>query len=160
MVLYHRIKYSMLWIGFMTSERITKACFHTLIGEKMTNKRDILVCGREDILSYAIGLFLSANEDWIVNTTTFQEEMNELIAAIETIQPDIVIIQQDLYENPTSIPFQLLRDHPGITVILVSLANNLMEIYSKQQVCVKQVSDLISFIERTPSHYLLSDTEL
>jgi hypothetical protein len=118
----------------------------------MTKAKEIVVCGRADILSYSIELFLSANQGWKVNNITFQEDMDQLLNTIGTIHPDIVI-PLDLYQDRTNILMRLVRDHPDILVIMVSSETNYMEVYSKQQVSIKDVSDLLSVIESKPSSY-------
>ena len=120
----------------------------------MTKPKEIVVCGRADILSYSIELFLSTNEAWKVSNITFQEGMDQLLNAIEISHPDIVIIPIDLYQDHTNILLRLVRDHPEILVIMVSLETNIMEVYSKQQVCIKDVSDLFSIIDNNPSVFL------
>lgn len=122
-------------------------------GEKMTIAKEIVVCGKADILSYSIELFLSANQGWKVNNITFQEDMDQLLNAIETIKPAVVIVPSDLYQDQTNVLLRLVRDHPEILVIMVSSETNLMEVYSKQQVCIENVSDLISIIESKPSSF-------
>jgi len=119
----------------------------------MTIAKEIVVCGKADILSYSIELFLSANQGWKVNNITFQEDMDQLLNAIETIKPAVVIVPSDLYQDQTNVLLRLVRDHPEILVIMVSSETNLMEVYSKQQVCIENVSDLISIIESKPSSF-------
>ena len=113
----------------------------------MNRQKEIVVCGREDILSQSIEYFLSEHEGWNVDSLAFQEDTDEISRAIEALQPDFLIIHEKCYLDRPKFPFQLLRNHPGMLLILLSLENNLMEVYSKQDICVKDVSDLISLIE-------------
>ena len=109
--------------------------------------RSILIWGNEDILSSSIELFLEANKNWNVVNLSNNDDLNILIQAMETMQPDIVIINQDPWNNPTNLPLEFLKDHPAIKVIIVNLENNAMEVYSKQKIIVKQASDLIAVID-------------
>jgi len=119
----------------------------------MTKAKEIVVCGRADILSYSIELFLSANRGWKVNHITFQEDMDQLLNAIETIKPGVVIVPSESYQDQTNVLLRIVRDHPEILVIMVSSETNVMEVYSKQQVSIKDVSDLLSVIEGKHSSY-------
>jgi len=110
----------------------------------------VVVWGREDLLSSSIEYFLATKEDWKVVSISNKEDLDALILAVETTHPDIVIILQGDHNGLTNLPLQLLQDHPAIKVITISLENNAMEVYSKQKIMVKQVSDLITVIENEP----------
>ena len=43
---------------------------------------------------------------------------------------------------------ELLNDHPDVKVITLGFENNSMEVYSKQTIEIKQVSDLVSVLEK------------
>ena len=116
----------------------------------MTKPKKIVIWGGEDILSSAIELFLAAKGDWKVISISNTENLDALTLAVETKQPDIVIIYQECQNVPTNLLLQLLQEHPAIKVIQISLENNVMEIYSKQNLLLKQASDLITAIENEP----------
>ena len=128
------------------------AGFHHLDRELkiMTKPKKIVVWGSEDILSSSIEFFLAAKEDWNVVSISNHEDLDALISAVETTQPDIVIINQACNADLTNLPLQLLQDHPAIKVITIGLENNVMDVYSKQKVLVKQAADLITVIENAP----------
>lgn len=113
----------------------------------MTNAKMILIWGGEDILSSSIEFILSAKDDWKVVSISNQEGCGTLSMALETTQPDIVIIHQGFHHDPTQLALQLLQDHPAIKVIMINLENNVIEVYSKQKILAKEASDLITVIE-------------
>ena len=113
----------------------------------MTSSKLIVIWDSEDILSSSIELFLSTKPDWQVVSTSNKAILNSLIMGVGTTNPDIVIIHQGFHNNPAIFPLQLLQDHPAIKVILISLEDNLMDIYSKQKILVRKATDLISVIE-------------
>lgn len=80
----------------------------------------IVVWGREDLLSSSIEHFLAAKEDWKVVSISNKEDLDALILAVETTQPDIVIIHQGCHNDPTNLPLQFLQDHPAIKVITIT----------------------------------------
>ena len=86
-----------------------------------------------------------------------KEDLDALILAVETTQPDIVIIHQECHALINLIyRCNSLQDHPAIKVIMISLENNMMEVYSKQKILVKQASDLITVIENEPYPQFIS----
>ena len=113
----------------------------------MTEEKLILLCGGEDILSSSIEFILSTREDWKVISISNLEGCKTLKKAMETLHPDIVIIHQEFNPAPKRLMLQLLQDHPAIKVIMVSLEDNMIEVYSKQNILAKEVSDLITVIE-------------
>jgi len=113
----------------------------------MTKPKMIVLWGSEDILSSSIEYLLSAKAGWKVVSISSKEDLDALILAVETTQPDIVIMNMDCHNDRINSTLQLLQDYPAIKVIMVSLEDNLMQVYSKQNIMVKQASDLITVIE-------------
>jgi phosphoribosylanthranilate isomerase len=113
----------------------------------MAKSKMIVVWGGEDILSLSIELFLAAKQDWKVVRISNKKDLDAVILAVETTQPDIVIIHHECIKDQTNSALQLLQRHPAIKVITISLENNVMDVYSKKKILVKQVSDLITVIE-------------
>jgi len=113
----------------------------------MAKSKMIVVWGGEDILSSSIELFLAAKQDWKVVRISNKKDLDAVILAVETTQPDIVIIHQECIKDQTNSALQLLKRHPAIKVITISLENNVMDVYSKKKILVKQASDLITVIE-------------
>ena len=116
----------------------------------MAKSKMIVIWGRGDILSSSIELFLAAKADWKVVSVSNKEDLDALILAVETTQPDIVIIHRGCLDDRTNLSLQFLQDHPAIKVITINLENNAMDVYSKQKIMVKQASDLIAVIESEP----------
>ena len=111
------------------------------------NKKVVLVWGTESILSSSIQYLLAAKEEWEVISVSNLEEFNTLIASFEQIFSDIVVIHQGELDDPCNLPLQLLQEHAGIRLITISLENNVMDIYNKQSMLVKDASDLVTVIE-------------
>ena len=115
----------------------------------MTKEKLILLCGGEDILSSSIEFTLSTRDDWKVFSISNLKGCETLRKAMETLHPDIVIIHQEFHQDPKHLILQLLMDHPTIKVIMVSLENNMIEVYSKQNILAQEASDLITVIENS-----------
>lgn len=115
----------------------------------MAKEQMILLCGGEDILSSSIEFTLSAREDWKVISISNLGGCETVRKAMETLNPDIVIIHQEFHPDPKQLMLQLLQDHPAVKVLMISLENNLIEVYSKQNILAKDASDLITVIENS-----------
>jgi len=118
----------------------------------MTKSKTIVLWGREDLLSSSVELFLTSQKGWKVISISNEENFEALILAVDKVQPDVVIIQQGDHSSNSYPLMKLIQNHPGLRVITVSLKNNLMEVYSKQDVLVKSASDLISMVETAPAN--------
>ena len=76
-----------------------------------------------------------------------QRQPDVLTRALDKLNPDVVIIYQGYCTENLNLPVDLFRNLPGLKVITLSPKDNLMEVYSKQNVVIKSASDLISMIE-------------
>lgn len=114
------------------------------------NSKTIVLWGREDLLSTSVELFLTGQKGWNVVNISSEDDFEALIQAVDKVNPDVVILQQGNRAGNSNLPIKLLKDHPGLKVITVSLNDNLMEVYSKQNILIKSASDLISVVEATP----------
>jgi hypothetical protein len=124
-------------------------CIHRLDRrlKTVTKSKMIVVWGDENVLGSSVKYFLSTKEDWTVVSVSTKAELDALIREMDPIHLDVVIIHQGCQGDPANLPLQFLRDHPAIQVITISLENNLMDVYSKQKIMIRQASDLITVIE-------------
>jgi hypothetical protein len=116
----------------------------------MMKSKTIVLWGREDLLSSSVELFLTAQKGWHVISISNDENFDALLLAVDKVHPDVVILQEGDRAGNSNLPIKLLQDHPGLKVITVSLKDNLMEVYSKQNILVRSASDLISVVEAVP----------
>jgi len=107
----------------------------------------VVVWGNENILSTSIQCLLANKTDWKVVSVSNLEDFESLIHHAENDLSDIVIIHQESLGESCLLPLQLLQDHSDLRVITISLENNVMDIYNKQSLLVKEASDLITVIE-------------
>jgi hypothetical protein len=117
----------------------------------MTESKKIVVWGRDDILSSSIEFFLGTQADWKVVSVGSDQDVDDLLQAVETVKPDIVVINKTCPNDLSDLAMELLLAHSPITLITINLDNNAMEVYSKQRIMVKQASDLIVAIEQSLS---------
>lgn len=107
----------------------------------------VVVWGNENILSNSIQYLLANKVDWKVVSISSLEDFKSLFLPGEPEFSDIVIIHQECLDESCLLPLQLLQDYSDCRVITISLENNVMDIYNKQSLLVKEASDLISVIE-------------
>ena len=112
--------------------------------------KTIVLWGREDLLSSSVELFLATQKGWNVISISNEENFDTLLLALEKVHPSVVIIQQGDCTGNSNLPMKLIQDHSGLMVITVNPNDNLMEVYSKQNILVKSASDLISVVENAP----------
>ena len=110
----------------------------------------IVLWGQEDLLSSFVELYLTAQKGWNVVNISIEQNLEILIQAIDKLNPDVVIIQQGDRTCHSTVPAVVLQNHPWLKVITLNLNNNLMEVYSKQNILVKSASDLIAVVEAVP----------
>ncbi len=113
----------------------------------MQKTKTVILWGREDTLGKGVGIFLNARKGWEVIRITEEQDARFLLQEVERVNPNVVIIYQGDYASETGVPAQLVTSHPGLKVITVSLENNSIEVYNKQKILVKDVSDLLSVVE-------------
>jgi hypothetical protein len=119
-------------------------------GNMMTKSKTVVLWGSEDILISSVESILASKKEWEVVSLSNKKDIDTLIQAVETTHANIVIMQQGEHSDPTFLPMQLIKDLPSLRVITVSLENNSMEVFSKQKIWVKDVSDLISVFDNEP----------
>jgi hypothetical protein len=119
------------------------------IGEddKTAEPKTVVLWGSEDILISSVESILSSNKEWEVISLSNKVDIDALIQVVETTHANIIIMQQTGKSDPIFIPMQLLKDIPSLRVITVNLENNSMEVFSKQKILVKDVTDLMSIFE-------------
>ena len=109
--------------------------------------KKILLWGQDDLLSSSVELFLTAQQGWDVHNVSHQGNLETLIQVVDKVNPDVIVFNQDNSIGDPDLPTTILKNHPGLKVIGISLENNIMEVYCKQNVLIESVSDFISVIK-------------
>jgi len=109
--------------------------------------KTFILWGREDSLGEGAEFFLASRKEWEVIHITDHFDANFLYQEVERLNPDVVIIHQGDCAEITEVPAILMKDRPNLKVITVSLENNAVQVYSKQQVWVNNISDLFSIVD-------------
>lgn len=109
--------------------------------------KKILLWGQDDLLSTSMELFLTSQEGLEVHNITHQETCETLIQVVDKMNPDVIVINRENCIFDPDLPTTLIKNHAGLKVISISLDNNIMEVYGKQDVLIESVSDFISVIQ-------------
>jgi hypothetical protein len=125
----------------------TQGCF---MDENLLKSKKVIVWGRDDLLNWIIKYFLTNRKDWEVVSLSNELGIDFLIQEVENINPDVVVVFQNKCVNSLRLLMQLIYARPSLTMITVNPENNAMEVYSKKQISVTEVSDLISIVESEP----------
>lgn len=111
--------------------------------------RTVLLWSQNDLLTKAMEMFLTAGETeaWNVIKLPGTPCITSLVEQVQAIKPDLVILYQDKPGDDSHSLGKLIQEQPDLRMITVSLENNVMQVYSKRSITVRQVSDLLSVIE-------------
>jgi Zn-dependent M32 family carboxypeptidase len=116
--------------------------------EKLVNTKVIVISRRESLLGRAVEYLTADEKEWMILRVSDSQNLEDWIQKVEETDPNVVIISQDELGYDEHLLARLNQDCPQVKkVILVSLSENLLEVYSKQKIQVKSVQDLFSEVE-------------
>ena len=124
----------------------------------MHKQKTVFVWGPNDLLTKAMEMFLTIGETdkWNVIRFPANQCISSLVKEAQKTKPDLAILYQARHADDSDPLIRLLQEQPELTVlanqpeskiIIVSLENNVMQVYSKHSITVRQVSDLLTVIE-------------
>ena len=114
----------------------------------LVKPRVVVISRRESLLGRAVEYLTADEREWVIIRAFNNQNVQDLIRKVEEANPTIVIISQDGQTNDEQLSMRLLQDCLELKkVILVSLEENMIEIYCKQRIQVKSAQDLFSEVE-------------
>jgi hypothetical protein len=113
----------------------------------MTPSKPVILWGREDLVCWAVESSLTNQGEREVIRISDERSFDDLLRIVGETQPGVVIIHQGNCATDTLRPMLILREHPQLKVILVSLENNTIEVFHRKKACIREMSDLLSLIE-------------
>jgi hypothetical protein len=119
-------------------------------GIPSTSKTAIL-WGREDLLGSAIESILNTTRVWQVINLLGSHDAKLLAREVEKASPKIVFINQGDSTDEFPPPLHLIQDLPDLKIIVINLDNNLVEVYKKQGIWIKEASELMSIVDEHPT---------
>ena len=110
--------------------------------------RVVVISRRESLLGRAVEYLTADEREWMILRVFDGQNTPDLIQKVKEANADIVIISLDERAYDQRFSTQLLQACAELKkVILVSLSENLMEVYCKQKIQVNSVQDLFSEVE-------------
>lgn len=119
-----------------------------------THLRKAILWGPESLLMDAVAIFLKSGTDWEVIKICSACGGNYLLEQIESVQPTVVVLCQERDAGDVALLAQLSQVQHCSRVVAVSMESNLIQIYSKQNVVMHAVADLLSVVD----HELFSNS--
>ena len=116
----------------------------------MTKTKSLVLWSYEDLLGSSVESLLKNLTNWNPISISKEEGFEALSKAVETTHAELVILRQGEPNDSTILLMHLLQAHPGLRVITINFENNVMEIYNKQEILIKEAADLNSVIENNP----------
>ena len=108
--------------------------------------RTIVLWGQDDLLTQAVESLLINQAGWQVIRIWNQTDEKALVNKLEAVEPQVLIVHQDTFSRGLQQLFDFIQKRSELRIITINLDNNKMEIFNKQTVCLKEVSDLMSII--------------
>jgi hypothetical protein len=109
--------------------------------------KTVIVWGRADLLSKSVETLLSSREEWDVICISNKESVEVLIREVKKVMPDVVILNSGDCPVDSLLALVLIQGYPVLKVIAMSLESNSMEVYSKQKLFMKEVTNLLSLVD-------------
>ena len=109
--------------------------------------RSAILWGRDDLLGTAIESLLHSACGWQVIKLLGNQDAGLLAREVEKVQPKIVFINRGDSTEDYPPPLHLILDFPELKIIVINPENNLVEVYKRQDIHLKDVSELLSIIE-------------
>ncbi|MDA8189702.1 MAG: hypothetical protein M0T85_16300 [Dehalococcoidales bacterium] len=110
----------------------------------MANRR-ILVLYSKSLLAQGVENLLRKSEG--LEVIGVDLEQRDAVRRIGTLQPEVVIVDgDDLPVYGGSLILQLLREHPSVKVLCISVNGNTVDIYRKSQMAVTRADELVAAI--------------
>jgi hypothetical protein len=109
--------------------------------------RSAILWGRDDLLATAIESLLHKTCGWQVIKLLGNQDAGLLAREVEKVQPKILFINKGDSTEEYPPPLHLIQDFPEMKIIVINPENNLVEVYKRENIHIKEASDLLSIIE-------------
>lgn len=118
--------------------------------QKAATKKTVLLWGHENLLGYSVETLLNTRNCLDLVMISKDLGVEALFEQAQALHPDVVIIYQSNCSNIMDLPMRLMQNQARLKVILVTLENNSVQVFNKQQVLINESSDLFSIVEGCP----------
>ena len=109
--------------------------------------RKAILWGQESLLADSVEHFLKTGATWDVVKISSECGIDHLIQQVKSIKPATIILCQETDTSDKDVLIGLDQAQLCLKVVTVSLASNLVQVYSKHNVIMHDVSDLLAVVE-------------
>lgn len=103
--------------------------------------------GPESVLMDSVEHFLKAGAAWDAVKIARDGGVEHLVQQVKSLVAKVVILCQEKEEIDTSLLMELSQVQSCQKVVVVSLESNLMQVYGRHNIVMRDVSDLLSVID-------------
>jgi hypothetical protein len=112
-----------------------------------THLHRAILWGSESLLVDSVEFFLKTGSVWDVVKISSECGVDYLIQRVQTLKPAVVILCQDKNANDVSLLMQLAQTEFFLKVVVISLESNLIQVYGRRDVIMRDISDLLSVVD-------------
>jgi len=113
----------------------------------LTNPKVVILWKDEDVLLRAIELLLKTKAGWQVTRFADNWDENSMLQIVDEMHPDVFIVQEDILTEKMHLFTKFALGFSKLKIITLSLENNLVNIYNRSTLSIREVTDLFSIIE-------------
>jgi hypothetical protein len=103
--------------------------------------------GPESVLMDSVELFLKAKAVWEVVKISSESGVDYLTQRVKIVKPTVVILCQEKDVSDVTLLMQLAQIQSCSKVVTVSLESNLIHVYSRHNVIMRDVNDLLAVVD-------------
>ena len=108
--------------------------------------RKAIIWGQNDLLVQAVGSFMKSR-NWDITHVSGCQAADFLLFETKRIHPEIVILCREGADE-SALAFRLIDEQACPRVITLGLDSNLMQVYSKQNITLREASDLLVILDQ------------
>jgi len=110
------------------------------------NLQKAVLWGPESLLMDSVEIFLKAKTAWGVIKIPSDCGLDHLLQQAKTLKPKVVILCQEKEECDLNLLLELSQIRSCSKVVVVSLESNLMQVYGRHNIIMRDISDLLSVV--------------
>ena len=116
-------------------------------GSSPTHSQKAILWGPESLLVDSIEFFLKTGAAWDVVKILSERGADYLVQQVKTVKPKVVILCQEKDISDAALLMQLAQIQLCTKVVVVSMESNLVQVYSRNNFIMRDVSDLLHVVD-------------
>lgn len=115
--------------------------------KRIATPKSIILWGQEDLLGNAVVALLTARSDWNLIRVQDEADIEALALKVEQFKPELMLVNRnDITRNFPPL-LRLVQSCPTLKILTINPENNLVEIYDKHMLQLKNISDLLAILD-------------